>query len=97
MQSNNVLTIRLDEESFVFPHYCSSSTLPVRTVEADWKRPEEIMEYLKDRNTSIRSKVSLFNYEKRGLLTARRISARKIYFDLNQVIQLLKNKENEKP
>ena len=97
MQCNNVLTIRLDEKSFVFPQFCSSTTLPVRTIEPDWKRPEEIMEYLKDKNITVRSKVSLFNYEKRGLLTTRRISSRKIYFDLNEVIQLLKNKDNEKP
>lgn len=63
MQCNNVLTIRLDEKSFVFPQFCSSTTLPVRTIEPDWKRPEEIMEYLKDKNITVRSKVSLFNYE----------------------------------
>jgi hypothetical protein len=88
-----VLNFTLNEEIIGFPEFVSTSTLPKVIVEPDWKKPEDVVVVLKKLDFPITSKVSLLNYERRGLLTAKRVSAKKVYYDLNEVIQLFKHKK----
>lgn len=76
----------------IFPEFTSTITLPTIQVEPNWKRPDEVIEHLKKFGSPIKSKVSLLNYERRGLLSARRDSAKKVYYDLNEVEKLFNNK-----
>lgn len=97
MNENFKFVIPIDHK-VIFPEFTSTVSLPYCTVEPLWKRPEEIVEHLKKLGSPIKSRVSLLNYERRGLLTARRESAKKVYYDLYEVEKLFNSKKiNEKP
>lgn len=67
------------------PQFIMTTTLFTHKREPVWKTPEEVLQFTLEKGMPIRSKTTLLNYEKRGMLTAKRISARKIYYDLNEI------------
>lgn len=72
------------------PEFISSHTMMEIKKEPKWRKPEDILQYLEENDSPIKTRASLLNYERRGLLTAMRVSAKKIYYDLNEVETLFK-------
>lgn len=92
MIENYTLVIPLTGGDIIFPEFTTTLSLPTIQMEPVWKKPEEVIEHLKKFGSPIKSKVSLLNYERKGLLNARRDSVKKVYYDLNEVEKLFKNK-----
>lgn len=67
-----------------FPSFTSSHTLVMHAVQEDWLPAGEIVNEL-EKSGFIVSRQTLFLHEKAGKLTSRRLSARKILFNLQEV------------
>lgn len=81
-------TIQLPtEEGFVIepPSFTFSHTLVGQTRRPVWLTGEKVKEELAARGLAI-SKQTLFNLEEKKLLTTKRLSARKVLFNLNEVL-----------
>lgn len=76
----------------IYPTFVSSFTMSAKKQEPEWKKPDEIMDYLKKNGSPFKSKGTLSNLEKKGLIATLRISERKIFYDLNDIKKLVENK-----
>lgn len=87
------MTIKTDDGLVAMPAFTSTMTLPTVKRLPDWKRPDEIIEHLKKIGAPIKTKASLINYERKGMLTAMRVSEKKVYYDLNEVEKIFDKKK----
>lgn len=70
----------------VLPSFIFSHTLQGRIREPRWVSPAEAVAALEKAGVKT-SKQTLFNMEKRGLLSTERISPRVVRFDLNELLE----------
>lgn len=75
------------ENNPVFPAYTSSLTIETTTLEEKWMTADDVVLALAAEGVDI-SKQTLFNKEKAGLLTTKRKSARKIFFNVYEALRL---------
>lgn len=88
MEGMYEIKIPLLDEELVMPQFTATITLAGRKREPEWKTPEEIVRYSVELGLPIRSRSTLLNYERRNRLKALRVSARKVFYDLNEVKDL---------
>lgn len=81
-----MLTIET-QEGFIpdLPSFTFSHTLQGKQIRATWLTGEKITQELLQRGLSV-SKQTLFNLEAKNILNTKRLSARKVMFNLNEVL-----------
>lgn len=82
------MTINTEGIILSYPQFTSSITLDCRPKEPVWKKPDEVMEHLVKLGSPIRSKGMLLYYERKGMISVKRIGKRKVYYDLNEIERL---------
>lgn len=79
------LTLEHDEMEVQLPSFTFSHTLPGHERKSVWVSGQKVKEELQSRGINV-SKQTLFNLEEKNILTTKRLSPRKVLFNLDEVL-----------